>query len=106
MAVAIANFLQLDNQNKIMILGDMFELGAESRQEHKAIVDLLLNEKAIVCYFIGKEFYDNRMDRKNFHFYDTFESFSKHLQETEIENSYLLIKGSRGMALERTLDFL
>jgi UDP-N-acetylmuramoyl-tripeptide--D-alanyl-D-alanine ligase len=106
MAVAIANFLQLDNQNKIMILGDMFELGAESRQEHKAIVDSLLDEKAVVCYFIGKEFYGNRMDKKDFHFYDTFESFSKHLQETKIENSYLLIKGSRGMALERTLDFL
>jgi UDP-N-acetylmuramoyl-tripeptide--D-alanyl-D-alanine ligase len=106
MAVAIANFLQLDNQNKILILGDMFELGAESSQEHKAIVDLLSNEKNIVSYFIGKEFYDNRMDKKDFHFYDTFESFSNHLQETKIENSYLLIKGSRGMALERTLDFL
>jgi UDP-N-acetylmuramoyl-tripeptide--D-alanyl-D-alanine ligase len=106
MAVAIANFLQLDNQNKILILGDMFELGAESSQEHKAIVDLLSNEKNIVSYFIGKEFYDNRMDKKDFHFYDTFESFSNHLQENKIENSYLLIKGSRGMALERTLDFL
>ena len=106
MAVAIANFLQLDNQNKILVLGDMFELGAESSQEHKAIVDLLSNEKKTVSYFIGKEFYDNRIDKKDFHFYDTFESFSNHLQENKIENSYLLIKGSRGMALERTLDFL
>jgi len=106
MAVAIANFLQLDNQNKILVLGDMFELGAESSQEHKAIVDLLSNEKKTVSYFIGKEFYDNRIDKKDFHFYATFESFSNHLQETKVENSYLLIKGSRGMALERTLDFL
>jgi UDP-N-acetylmuramoyl-tripeptide--D-alanyl-D-alanine ligase len=106
MAVAIANFLQLDEQNKIIILGDMFELGAESGEEHKAIMGLLLNEKDITCYFIGKEFSGNRMDKKDFYFYDTFESFSVHLQETKIENSYLLIKGSRGMALERTLDFL
>ena len=106
MAVAIANFLQLDSQNKILVLGDMFELGAESSQEHKAIVDLLSNEKNTVSYFIGKEFYDNRIDKKDFHFYATFESFSNHLKETKIENSYLLIKGSRGMALERTLDFL
>jgi UDP-N-acetylmuramoyl-tripeptide--D-alanyl-D-alanine ligase len=106
MAVAIENFLQLDNLNKIMILGDMFELGSESSREHKAIVDLLLNEKDIVCYFIGKEFYGNRIDKKDFHFYDAFESFSKYLQETKMENSYLLIKGSRGMALERTLNFL
>ena len=106
MAVAIANFLQLDNQNKILILGDMFELGAESSQEHKAIVDLLSSEKNIVSFFIGKEFYDNQIVKKDFNFYDTFESFSDHLQETKIENSYLLIKGSRGMALERTLEFL
>lgn len=106
MAVAIENFLQLDSPNKILILGDMFELGEESKQEHKAIVDLLLNENGIICYFIGKEFYDKRRDKKDFYFYDTFESFSKQLQEAEIENSYLLIKGSRGMALERTLNFL
>ncbi len=37
MSVAIANFLQLESQNKIMILGDMFELGNESQQEHKII---------------------------------------------------------------------
>jgi UDP-N-acetylmuramoyl-tripeptide--D-alanyl-D-alanine ligase len=106
MAVAIENFLQLENQGKIMILGDMFELGEESKQEHKAIVASLLNKKDVVCYFIGKEFHDNRIDVVNFNFYDTFESFSKHLQETKIENSSILIKGSRGMALERTLDFL
>lgn len=106
MAVAIENFLQLDSPNKILILGDMFELGEESKQEHKAIVDLLLNENGIICHFIGKEFYDKRRDKKDFYFYDTFESFSKQLLEAKIENSYLLIKGSRGMALERTLNFL
>jgi len=106
MAVAIENFLQLDSPQKIVILGDMFELGEESKQEHKTIVDLLLNENAIKCYFIGKEFFNNRMDKNNFYFYDTFESFSSHFREIKIENSYLLIKGSRGMALERTLNLL
>lgn len=106
MAVAIENFLQLNFPNKILILGDMFELGTESSREHKAIIDLLLNEKTIVCYFIGKEFYYNQIEKKDFYFYETFESFSKCLKENKMENSYLLIKGSRGMALERTLNFL
>ncbi|WP_269226394.1 UDP-N-acetylmuramoyl-tripeptide--D-alanyl-D-alanine ligase [Flavobacterium eburneipallidum] len=106
MAVAIENFLQLDNANKIMILGDMFELGEESQQEHQAIVDSLLNQESVSCYFIGKEFYASQKDKNNFHFYETFESFSNHLKEVKIENSYILIKGSRGMALERTLNFL
>ena len=106
MAVAIDNFLQLNALNKVMVFDDMFELGAESFQEHKAIVELLSNEKNIFSFFIGKEFYDNRIDKKGFHFYATFESFSNHLQESKIENSYLLIKGSRGIPLQRTLDFL
>ncbi len=106
MAVAIENFLQLENQNKIMILGDMFELGEESQQEHKIIVSLLLEEKNIICFFIGKEFYSNRISKNNFHFHETFNSFSDYLSDAKIENSSILIKGSRGMALERTLDFL
>ena len=106
MAVAIENFLQLESQNKVMILGDMFELGTESQQEHKAIVDLLLNEDKVKCYFIGSAFYANKMEKNNFWFYNTFEEFSNDLATTEFDTSTILIKGSRGMALERTLDFL
>ncbi|MFV8366867.1 UDP-N-acetylmuramoyl-tripeptide--D-alanyl-D-alanine ligase [Flavobacterium sp. XS1P27] len=106
MAVAIENFLQLESPNKVMILGDMFELGAESQQEHKAIVDLLSNEDKVKCYFIGSAFYANKMEKNNFWFYNTFEEFSNDLATTEFDASTILIKGSRGMALERTLDFL
>ena len=76
MAVAIENFLRLDNANKILILGDMFELGDESNQEHRAIVNSLINENEIMYFFIGKEFFGNRTDRNNFHFFESFEEFS------------------------------
>ena len=106
MAVAIENFLQLESSNKAMILGDMFELGQESQQEHKAIVDLLSNEDNVKCYFIGSAFYANKFEKSNFWFYNTFEEFSNDLPMTEFNNCTILIKGSRGMALERTLNFL
>ena len=106
MAVAIQNFIQLDNTNKVMVLGDMFELGDESQAEHKAIVDSLLNVANCKCFFIGKHFFLNQLQNNNFSFYESFESFSDYLKESKIENSTVLIKGSRGMALERTLDFL
>lgn len=104
--VAIENFLQLINANKIMILGDMFELGEESSKEHKAIMRKLLHEIDIKCFFIGKDFFENQMMATNFHFYKTFEEFSNYLKEIKIDNSSILIKGSRGMALERTLNFI
>jgi UDP-N-acetylmuramoyl-tripeptide--D-alanyl-D-alanine ligase len=106
MSVAIANFLQLNSPNKIMILGDMFELGNDSLPEHQGLVNSLLGEKNVFCYFIGYDFYKCKIDNSNFNFFETFDMFSNYLKENTIENSTILIKGSRGMALERTLEFL
>jgi UDP-N-acetylmuramoyl-tripeptide--D-alanyl-D-alanine ligase len=106
MSVAIENFVQLENANKIIILGDMFELGKESSKEHKSIIESLLYEDSIICHFIGKEFYSNKTNKETFHFYENFDRFSDYLKENTIENSSILIKGSRGMALERSLQFL
>lgn len=106
MAVAIANFLQLDKGNKLMILGDMFELGDESLSEHKSLIDSLENETMVDCWFIGKDFYANKADKPNFRFYETFEALTATMKANRIENKMILIKGSRGMALERVLEFL
>jgi UDP-N-acetylmuramoyl-tripeptide--D-alanyl-D-alanine ligase len=106
MAVAIENFVQLDKPNKIAILGDMFELGTESLEEHKSIVYLLSKEEKTICYFIGKDFYHNKMEKNNFYFYESFEQFSEILKHNKFEDQMILIKGSRGMALERTLEFI
>ena len=103
---AIANFLQIDKTEKVVILGDMFELGNQSIEEHKAIIELLLKEENIACYFIGSDFFKSRIDQRHFHFYETFESFSLALPQLAFKDKLILIKGSRGMALERTLQFL
>ena len=106
MKVAIENFVLLDKKNKIVFLGDMFELGEESLLEHKGIVDLLMNENDIECYFIGKDFYQNKKARVNFFFFESFDAFSVSIKNKKFENNMILIKGSRGMALERTLQFI
>ncbi len=104
MTAAITNFIQLEKENKIAILGDMFELGNESLSEHKKIVELLENQKRIKTYFIGKDFYSNQINSNHLHFFEDFNSFSKFIEVNKPTNSLLIIKGSRGMALERILE--
>ena len=106
MQVAIENFKQLNHNNKIAILGDMFELGKESLKEHKKTVALLKGESNITTYLIGKDFYSNKIKESNIHFFEDFASFSTNLKSIQITDSLILIKGSRGMALERTLEIL
>jgi UDP-N-acetylmuramoyl-tripeptide--D-alanyl-D-alanine ligase len=106
MKVAIENFILLDKKNKTVFLGDMFELGEESLLEHKGIINLLEDQNDIACYFIGNDFYQNKRVKDNFFFFETFETFSASIVDKKIENNMILIKGSRGMALERTLNFI
>jgi len=106
MKVAIENFIMLNKKNKTLFLGDMFELGEESLKEHKGVLDLLINQDEIDCYFIGKDFYQNKIMKSNFFFFENFESFSEVIKNKKIDNNMILIKGSRGMALERTLEFI
>ncbi len=106
MLVALENFLQLDKTNKAIVIGDMFELGEESHEEHKSIITYLKSNSIVECYFIGNDFYSNKLENPNFHFYKDFNSFTDFLKENPFQNKTLLIKGSRGMALERTLEYL
>jgi UDP-N-acetylmuramoyl-tripeptide--D-alanyl-D-alanine ligase len=106
MMVALENFIQLDKISKVVIIGDMYELGTESLAEHKTIVDFLSQNASFECHFIGNDFFAHSIQNENFHFYNSFEDFTKYLSSVKLENKTLLIKGSRGMALERTLEYL
>lgn len=106
MSAAITNFIQLEKKKKIAILGDMFELGEESLDEHEKIINLLIPETDITTYFIGKDFYANQIQNTHIKFFENFEQFAKFLNANQPEESLILIKGSRGMALEKTLELI
>ncbi len=106
MVVALENFFQLENKNKIAILGDMFELGEQSLAEHKFIVEMVKNNNLVTTYFIGKDFYANKIQNDKCNFFLTFEAFTNSFRDINIKDSLLLIKGSRAMALERTLNLI
>ena len=109
MAVAIENIGKLKADKKVLILGDMFELGEESTAEHTAIIHKALDTNVDERIFIGKEFYNLSPEvRKsgspkagNSLFFESAEEAIEALKKHPIKNSTILIKGSRGMALER-----
>jgi UDP-N-acetylmuramoyl-tripeptide--D-alanyl-D-alanine ligase len=106
MAAAITNFLQLEDEPKVAVLGDMFELGHQSIEEHRKLVDFLADQKNLTVYFIGKDLYANKVESNHLHFFKTYEDFKRDNSLSDDKKGILLIKGSRGMALERVLDNL
>jgi len=101
MKASIDSFASDKNSNKILILGDMFELGDYSSEEHKKIVELAKRTK-IKSFFIGKNFKYHNTENS----YDTIENFIKNLEENPILDCFIFIKGSRGIALEKLVKYL
>jgi UDP-N-acetylmuramoyl-tripeptide--D-alanyl-D-alanine ligase len=103
MQVALENFDTLKAPSKVVILGDMFELGKESEHEHQAIVDLATAFNFDETYFVGENFNIAKTNKPQFKTYQVFEDF---LKKNPLKNHSILIKGSRGMRLERILEFI
>lgn len=104
MEVAIKNLEAITADKKVLILGDMFELGEHSSAEHKLIIQKADEIKA-QRIFIGKAFYEHHAVFTDTFFESTDAAFIA-LKSSLITNATILIKGSRGMQLEALLELL
>jgi len=104
MKAALENFDTMQGSTKIAFLGDMFELGKTAAVEHKTIADLAEQMNFDDVYLIGENFNAVNTPLKTFESYEAVETFLK--KNKLPHNSDLLIKGSRGMALERLLNLI
>jgi UDP-N-acetylmuramoyl-tripeptide--D-alanyl-D-alanine ligase len=103
MEAAIRSFIGGETKNKWMILGDMFELGTYSADEHQRICDLLKENHFSNVILVGEDFYQTRSEFLKF---KTTEECKAYLKKHPFENKYILLKGSRGMQLERLKEVL
>lgn len=100
---AIVNFAQMDVSNKTLILGDMLELGEQSDIEHQNIIDLLQQNHLNNVLLVGPEF---KKANHSFQCFDDVNTLIKYLEEKPIKGHYILIKGSRGIKLEKVVPIL
>ena len=106
MIAALEHFKQIDASEKLLFLGDMFELGENTTTEHQNIVDYLDQESIGKAFLIGEHFYNTKTKSKSVLFFKTFKDLQIALKKTTIKETQILIKGSRGMQLERILELL
>ena len=106
MRAALLNFEKLNDKIKVAILGDMFELGHEAEKEHQNIVDLASTQLLDKIILIGANFYKTKIVSPKVTIFESFDDFKNNFNHSQIEFATILIKGSRGMALERVLELL
>jgi len=100
MQSALESFIEIENGNRIVILGDMLELGDISQEEHQKTVDYLKDQQ-LAAYLVGPEFEKTTTDLLKFADTDQLVSY---LNDNPIFDSLILLKGSRGIKLEKVLD--
>lgn len=101
MRLAIENFARLKADDKVLLLGAMAELGEESLAEHRAIVDLIGENKWKQVVLVGGDFM--KIDHPFLKFNNSSEA-KEWWQQQHFEHIHALIKGSRSMQMEKILE--
>jgi UDP-N-acetylmuramoyl-tripeptide--D-alanyl-D-alanine ligase len=100
MASAVSSFIEMQHAHKLLILGDMLELGAESQLEHQKILDFL-KENQLQYVTVGPIF--KGLNNAGF---ENTASLKAYITNNPIDDHLILLKGSRGIALEQVLEQL
>ena len=99
---AVKSYAQLGVANKILFIGDMFELGKESQKLHQDIINYIESFDFEKVILVGKEF-EKCNSKKGAIFIDTTTKAKEWFDNQNFQNCTFLIKGSRGMKMESLL---
>jgi UDP-N-acetylmuramoyl-tripeptide--D-alanyl-D-alanine ligase len=105
MDAAITNFAESHYKNKILILGEMLELGDESKSEHIALLNKTATCEFEKIFLTGHE-YKGISDGDMFIHFDSTEKLASFLSQNKLLGKTILVKGSRGNRLEKIQQYL
>ncbi len=106
MEAALHNLKSQQTTNTIAFIGDMFEVGTTTLQEHQDILNLAYDIGISQVVAIGQSFGQSQPKNEHQKVYENYDAFAKAHTINIPSNSHILIKGSRGMKMERILELL
>ena len=105
MVAALDNFRKVSAHHKIVFLGEMAELGEESFAEHQKIISVLVRESYDKIILVGENF-KSFSDKIKGLYFDDSEKATSWLKQNPLEDSFILIKGSRSSKMEKIMEAL
>jgi len=106
MAAAISNFAKFGSAPRAVLLGDMLEMGSDSQAEHQQIVELLKERKFEINILVGAEFMKTICPNSGFETFNNSIEATAWIKKNPLEGFHVLVKGSRGIRMEKTLEAL
>ena len=106
MKVAIESLAEMKADNKVLILGDMFELEGESDHEHQQLGRLIVDHGFATVYLCGMLVAKTKEEVPYAKHFETKEELIEELKNNPIQNATILVKASRGIGLEGVVDSL
>lgn len=103
MHAALENFDHMDVNHKVLILGDMKELGPDTDMEHQRVADYIAHHDFDRVMFVGDNF---SRTKTNYPRFKDLDSLKEYITQNPIRDSYILLKGSRGVQLEKCIEVL
>ena len=105
MFLSLQNFAEMDLSRKVLIVGDMLEVGNTEKEEHQKIINQINKNKYHKVFLIGKIF-KNCDFSEEYHSFENIDLYIDFLKQNELKNCSILLKASNGTGLKKCVEFL
>ena len=106
MKVSIQSFMKVKKAEKILILGDMYEIGKTSLQEHEGMLNFVKRNQDLKIFLVGSIFNQLKFNSERIQFFRETIELIGYLKKNLITGHTILLKGSRKINLEKLIPLL